>query len=99
MNDHLAARRQSRVGQRRSGNELDPMEGHMPAHDNDSEQTLLAVPVTRYRPTVKCKGCGARLTDSVSRRWGLGRECRRGLISVHHPGGAFDIDQEELPGL
>lgn len=70
----------------------------MTRQPDDSEQTLLSVPVTRYRPVVECIDCGAELTDSMSRRWGRGPSCRRGINGARRPG-AFAVDQERLPDL
>ncbi|WP_329311681.1 DUF6011 domain-containing protein [Streptomyces sp. NBC_01262] len=50
-------------------------------------------------PAVCCELCKADLTNSASRRWGLGRHCRRklGLTGARSPG-RFAVDQEQLPG-
>lgn len=47
---------------------------------------------------VCCELCEAGLTNPTSRRWGLGRDCRRklGLTSLRRPG-RFTIEQEPLP--
>ncbi|MDX3165994.1 DUF6011 domain-containing protein [Streptomyces scabiei] len=63
---------------------------------NNGEQTLLPVPVRRYRPLVECLDCGAELTNSDSRRWGRGRQCRAGITSAPGPG-TFHVDQDTLP--
>ncbi|MEV7681475.1 DUF6011 domain-containing protein [Streptomyces sp. NPDC088341] len=62
----------------------------------DDEQTSLPIPVTRYRPVVKCADCHVPLTDSVSRRWGRGPDCRAALHSAPDPG-RFVAEQEALP--
>lgn len=47
---------------------------------------------------VCCELCKAGLTNTASRRWGVGRDCRRklGLTSLRRPG-RFTIEQEALP--
>lgn len=52
------------------------------------------------QPPVGCELCEAALTNSASRRWGLGRHCRRklGLTSGRRPS-RFSIEQEPLPGV
>ncbi|MFJ2752776.1 DUF6011 domain-containing protein [Streptomyces sp. NPDC087297] len=61
------------------------------------DQTSLPIPATRHRPLVRCLDCGAPLTDSVSRRWGRGPNCRSGIVSAPDPG-RFAADQDTLPG-
>ncbi|MFD6534899.1 DUF6011 domain-containing protein [Streptomyces goshikiensis] len=63
----------------------------------DGKQTELHVPGTRHRPVVRCLDCGAPLTDSLSRRWGRGPNCRSGSVSAPDPG-RFAPDQDTLPG-
>ncbi|PZT71584.1 hypothetical protein DNK55_32610 [Streptomyces sp. AC1-42T] len=62
------------------------------------DQTFLPIPVTRYRPVVRCADCHVPLTDSVSRRWGRGRDCRAALHSAPVPG-RFAAEQEALPDI
>jgi hypothetical protein len=62
----------------------------------DDDQTSLPIPVTRYRPVVKCADCKALLTDSVSRRWGRGPDCRAALHSAPDPG-RFAAEQDAFP--
>jgi len=59
-------------------------------------QTSLPIPLTRYRPVVRCLDCGAPLTDADSRRWGRGRKCRDGVVTAPAPG-RFDVEQDVLP--
>ncbi|MER6253710.1 DUF6011 domain-containing protein [Streptomyces sp. NPDC001584] len=61
------------------------------------DQTSLPIPLTLHRPLVRCLDCGAPLTDSISRRWGRGPNCRSDLSSAPDPG-RFTPDQEPLPG-
>ncbi|MEU9778056.1 MULTISPECIES: DUF6011 domain-containing protein [unclassified Streptomyces] len=62
----------------------------------DDNQTSLPIPVTRYRPVVRCADCDVPLTDSVSRRWGRGPDCRAALHSAPDPG-RFAAEQETFP--
>jgi hypothetical protein len=50
------------------------------------------------RPLVVCRLCEEPLTAAESRRWGLGRHCRRKLGLSSGPGvGRFEVEQETLP--
>lgn len=46
---------------------------------------------------VTCRLCGHPLTDRASRRWGVGRDCRRKLHArgIRGPG-RFDVEQDGL---
>ncbi|WP_016908080.1 DUF6011 domain-containing protein [Streptomyces xiaopingdaonensis] len=49
---------------------------------------------------LRCRMCGHPLRDRVSRRWGLGPECRRRLRMRLAPvPGPFEPAQDPLPGL
>lgn len=61
--------------------------------------TGLDLDMAQGRPRVCCQVCATDLTSSESRRWGMGRHCRRklGLISGRRLG-RFKVEQEQLPG-
>ncbi|MCK1798016.1 DUF6011 domain-containing protein [Streptomyces sp. XM4193] len=49
---------------------------------------------------VPCRMCGQPLRDAMSRRWGLGRDCRRKLRMRLAPAPEqHEVEQDALPGL
>jgi hypothetical protein len=68
--------------------------------DDDAPLWDLPNETPRGRPLVVCRLCDEPLTAAESRRWGLGRHCRRKLGLSSGPGvGRFKVEQDGIPGL
>ncbi|MBU7600854.1 hypothetical protein JGS22_025340 [Streptomyces sp. P38-E01] len=58
------------------------------------------VPKVTGTAPVPCRMCGQPLRDPMSRRWGLGRDCRRKLRMRLAPAPEqHEVEQDALPGL
>lgn len=52
------------------------------------------------RAVVSCRLCGNLLTDAESRKWRLGRDCRRKLQIRSAPTPRVrEVEQDALPGM
>lgn len=69
---------------------------HMPSPD----QLPDADPLPPARAAVPCRMCGHLLTDTESRKWRLGRGCRRKLQLRSAPTPRRgEVEQDTLPGM